>query len=174
MYKKTKEGEGAPDRAERVDLERSSSGSRGGPRPTMIWLPLEKKVADAADSATLAVHDGSPPGIAAPRYRFALCLAFPLYPVNYVRHQLLLLFSLLLPIRTLADVGGLAGLFVARLLAILVVLVVGVTGTQVTDVAFAGFEVRVTAVALEERRRLSHLSRHVELVLVSVPTGSRW
>lgn len=139
----------------------------------MIWLHLEE-IADAADSATLAVHDGGPPGIAASGYRFALCLAFPLHPVNYVRHQLLLLLPLLLPIRTFADVGDFAGLFVARLLTILIVLVVGVTGAQVTDVAFAGFEVRVTAVAFEERCRLSHLSRHVQLVLVSVPTGSRW
>lgn len=41
------------------------------------------------------------------------------------------------------------------------------------DVAFAGFKVRVAAVALEEWRRLSYLGRHVQLVLVPVPTGSR-
>jgi len=51
----------------------------------MIWLHLEE-IADAADSATLAIHDGGPPGIAASGYRFALRLAFPLHPVNYVRH----------------------------------------------------------------------------------------
>lgn len=41
------------------------------------------------------------------------------------------------------------------------------------DVAFAGLKVRIAAVALEERRRLSHLGRHVQLVLVPIPTGSR-
>lgn len=41
------------------------------------------------------------------------------------------------------------------------------------DVTFAGFKVRVAAVALEEWRRLSYLGRHVQLVLVPVPTGSR-
>jgi len=50
----------------------------------MIWLPLEK-VADAAGSA-LAVHDCGSPGIAAPRHRLTLRLAFPLHPVDYVRH----------------------------------------------------------------------------------------
>jgi len=41
------------------------------------------------------------------------------------------------------------------------------------DVAFAGLKVRIAAVALEERRRLGYLGRHVKLVLVPVPTGSR-
>lgn len=70
-------------------------------------------------------------------------------------------------------IGDLAELLVRRLFAILVVLVVGMAGAEVTDVAFAGLEVRVAAVALEERRRLGHLGRHVQLVLVPVPTGSR-
>lgn len=94
----------------------------------MIWLPLEK-VADAVGSA-LAVHDRGPSGVAAPRHRFTLRLALPLHPVDYVRHQLLFLLPLLLPIRTFADVGGdLACLLVARLLTILVVLIVRMTGT---------------------------------------------
>lgn len=94
----------------------------------MIWLPLEK-VANAAGSA-LAVHDRGSPGVAAPRHRFTLRLALPLHPVNYIRHQLLLLLPLLLPIRAFANVGrGLASLLVAGLLAVLVVLVVGMTGT---------------------------------------------
>jgi len=67
----------------------------------MIWLPLEK-VADTAGSA-LAIHDRGPPGVAAPRHRFTLRLALPLHPVDYVRHQLLLLLSLLFPIRTFAN-----------------------------------------------------------------------
>lgn len=41
------------------------------------------------------------------------------------------------------------------------------------NVAFTGLKVRIAAVALEERRRLGHLGRHVKLVLVPVPTGSR-
>lgn len=41
------------------------------------------------------------------------------------------------------------------------------------NVAFTGLKVRIAAVALEERRRLGHLGRHMKLVLVPVPTGSR-
>lgn len=67
----------------------------------MICLPLEK-IANAAGLA-LAVHDCGPPGVAAPRHRFTLRLALPLHPVNYIRHQLLLLLPLLLPIRTFAN-----------------------------------------------------------------------
>jgi len=171
----------------------------------MIWL-LHEEVADAIGLA-LAVHDGGPSGVAAPRYRFTLCLAFPLHPVDYVRYQLLFLLSLLLPIWTFADlrvyvvelsqhrveyrnihrkifvriqgyisihvsgisfgafysthIGGLARFLVSGLLAILVVLIVRVARTQMADVPLARLEVRVAAVAFEERCRLNHLGRHV-------------
>lgn len=70
-------------------------------------------------------------------------------------------------------VGGLPDLLVGRLFSVLVVLVVGVTGAQVADVTLTGLEVSVTAVALEQRRRLGDLGGDVEFVLVPVPTGSR-
>ena len=40
-------------------------------------------------------------------------------------------------------------------------------------VTFTGLEVSVTAVALEQWRRLGDLGGDVEFVLVPVPTGSR-
>lgn len=105
-----------------------SSGSRGGPRPMMIWLPLEK-IANAAGSA-LAIHDRGSSGVAAPRHRFTLRLALPLHPINYVRYQFLFLLPLLLPVWTFANIGrGLASLLVAGFLAVLVVFVVRMTGT---------------------------------------------
>lgn len=70
-------------------------------------------------------------------------------------------------------VRGLPGLLVGRLLSVLVVLVVGVPRAQMADVALAGLEVSITAVALEERRRLGHLGGDVQFVLVPVPTGPR-
>lgn len=70
-------------------------------------------------------------------------------------------------------VGGLPRLLVRGLLAVFIVLVVGVAGAQMSDVALPRLEVRVAAVALEQRRRLGHLGGYVQLVLVPVPTGSR-
>lgn len=70
-------------------------------------------------------------------------------------------------------VRGFPGLLVGRLFSVLVVLVVGVAGAEMTDVTFTGLEVSVTAVALEQRRRLGDLGGDVEFVLVPVPTGSR-
>lgn len=51
----------------------------------------------AAGSA-LAVHDRGPPGVTASRHRLTLRFALPLHTVDYVRHQLLLLLPLLLPV----------------------------------------------------------------------------
>lgn len=70
-------------------------------------------------------------------------------------------------------VRGLPDLLVGRFFPVLVVLVVGMPRAQVTDVTLTGLEVSVTAVALEERRRLGDLGGDVEFVLVPVPTGSR-
>lgn len=69
-------------------------------------------------------------------------------------------------------IGRLAQLLVARLLAVLIVLVVGVAGAQVADITLARFEVCIATLALEERCWLGHLGRHVQFVLMPVPTGT--
>lgn len=55
---------------------------------------------------SLAVHHGGSPGVASSRHRFTLSLALPFHPIDYVRHQLLLLLPLLLPVWPLPDLSG--------------------------------------------------------------------
>lgn len=55
---------------------------------------------------SLAVHHGGSPGVASSRHRFTLSLALPFHPIDYVRHQLLLLLPLLFPVWPLPDLSG--------------------------------------------------------------------